>query len=69
MFWKYAVNKINVKAMVPDLYLADEDSPNDMTSNNQEKEEKNCLTSLPVSLLSRLKGFGSWQINQILNIN
>ena len=40
MFWKYAANKTKVKSKVPDLYLIDEESPNDMTSNDQEKAEK-----------------------------
>ena len=40
MFSKYAANKTKVKSKVPDLYLTDEESPNDMTSNDQEKAEK-----------------------------
>ena len=39
-FWKYASSKTNVKSNIPDLYTSDNESPNDMTGNYQEKAEK-----------------------------
>ena len=39
-FWKYAASKTNVKSNIPDLYTSDNESPNDMTGNYQEKAEK-----------------------------
>ena len=40
MFWKYAANKTNVIFKVPDINLTDDESPDDMTRNDQEKAEK-----------------------------
>ena len=39
-FWKYAASKTKVKSKIPDLYTSDDESPNDMTENDQEKAEK-----------------------------
>ena len=40
MFWTYAANKTKVKSKVLDLDLTDEESPDDMTCNDQEKTKK-----------------------------
>ena len=59
MFWKYAANKTNVRTMVPNLYLTNEESPNDMTSNDREEAQK--LSNLFASVLTN-KVEGVWEL-------
>ena len=39
-FWKYVASKTKVKSKIPDFYTSDDESPNDITENDQEKAEK-----------------------------